>query len=541
MLTLLSCDDDDDSHTTSYSGEGSITFRIIGTMGSNDILEATVYNQENDLQKSFAWSKDEIPEKIDAISAGPGKKFIVAIKISNHYAQDYGLISYRGESDKFNLNGGQTKDLGIIRLNSFSPKTLAPRNNDYVNGELINFEWEEVEGATQYRVIISSGNKIVDEIVSTTEYQVSNFCDLVALGENQLNLTSGSIPFPDTGQTQSYHDATGNYPIGQDSDYLTGRPDFGIFFANGSVFPLSYNRQKEPRSYTWQLSSISAYGEESIKKEINFNLIWGMTKDNNTGLVWEIKTDDASIHDFSNSHSWNESQSYIEELNNKNFGGISSWRLPTLKELLTIVSSGNTDIAIDKTVFYNCRRTEYWTSTYNAEYPNHVWVVDFSDGRIFTQSVNYIFTDDSIDHLSIRAVAGALPIIENPADRFTENDDGTITTDESTGLMWQNVSVEAETWAEALEYCESLIANNYEDWRLPNRNELLSIVDYNTTSESYIPNTEPSEYWTSTTYLEDQRYLNAWAVEFSTGKIVATPKAPHDDKTYYVRAVRGGI
>jgi Protein of unknown function (DUF1566) len=531
LLTLLSCDDDSSS-AISYSGEGSITFSIGGARIDHDnTLELIVYDQHNAVQKSFSWLRDDIPEQIDAISAGPIKKIVAFIKDGN------GLISQRGESNNFNLNGEQTVDL-TIRVKTFTPKRLAPANESVLNGGgVVSFEWEAVEGANNYSIRIYKNNVLVlSDIVSTTEYQISNFCDLLVHGGNELNLTGGYCPFPDTGQTESYTDAAGIEPFGQDSDYSTCQPDFTIFTANGSLFPVNYWRENAPMQCALQLSSISPVGE-SVSRDSEFFLIWGIAKDNNTGLVWEVKTiDDDSVHDINNYYSWNEAQNHIAQLNSKNFGGISSWRLPTIQELLTIVNSGEIKPAADKTIFYNCRSTMFWTSTCDAKNPNHNWVIDFENGMTYTRLINELYTEDSIDHLNVRAVAGTFPIIEHLEDRFTDNNDGTIT-DNSTGLMWQKDTAVAETWTNALNYCENLNLNNYNDWRLPDKNQLLSIVDYSSTSESYLPNTEPTEYWTSTTYLGN-RFLNAWAVDFSTGKLVSTPKTPHYSETHYVRAVR---
>jgi hypothetical protein len=71
----------------------------------------------------------------------------------------------------------------------------------------------------------------------------------------------------------------------------------------------------------------------------------------------------------------------------------------------------------------------------------------------------------------------------------------------------------AVIWQHALDYVTKLNNENYlgyNDWRLPNRNELQSIVDYSriynpafnkvfTIDVRYFPNTERYYYWSSTT------------------------------------------
>lgn len=95
--------------------------------------------------------------------------------------------------------------------------------------------------------------------------------------------------------------------------------------------------------------------------------------------------------------------------------------------------------------------------------------------------------------------------------RFTDNGDGTIT-DNGTGLMWVKDPENdlpapwpgACAWELAIMRCESLTFAGHSDWRLPNINELLSILDYSRYSPAvdptFFPNTINDYYWTSSTW-----------------------------------------
>ena len=66
----------------------------------------------------------------------------------------------------------------------------------------------------------------------------------------------------------------------------------------------------------------------------------GTVTDNTTGLIWEKLTDDGSIHDWNNVYTWDQAFQKITDLNLANFGGSNGWRLPNVRELLSIVNYG---------------------------------------------------------------------------------------------------------------------------------------------------------------------------------------------------------
>ena len=122
---------------------------------------------------------------------------------------------------------------------------------------------------------------------------------------------------------------------------------------------------------------------------------------------------------------------------------------------------------------------------------------------------------------------------------LADNGNGTVT-DTETGLMWQQDESGAMTWEEALNYCEDLDLAGYEDWRLPNRNELQSIVDYTrfnpAMDRTAFPGAMSSGYWSSTTIPHPWDTHVARLVFFNNGGVSGYPKLD----IFYVRAVRNG-
>lgn len=111
--------------------------------------------------------------------------------------------------------------------------------------------------------------------------------------------------------------------------------------------------------------------------------------------------------------------------------------------------------------------------------------------------------------------------IEWPDPRFTDNGDETVT-DNLTGLMWtKNATMATKSWEEAKSYCENLSHASHNDWRMPNLNELLSLIDRSKSdpalSEGHPFSDVQGIYWSSTAYLNDTS--SAWDVNFGSGNI----------------------
>jgi len=120
---------------------------------------------------------------------------------------------------------------------------------------------------------------------------------------------------------------------------------------------------------------------------------------------------------------------------------------------------------------------------------------------------------------------------------FSRNNDTKIVTDNETGLQWQDNESVSMTWQEGINYCEALTLGSYDDWRLPNRNELDSIVDdtkYNPSTSPVFQSFESNGYWSSTTYASISYY--AWVVNFRNGRQYDSNKS----LSFYVRCVRAG-
>lgn len=180
-------------------------------------------------------------------------------------------------------------------------------------------------------------------------------------------------------------------------------------------------------------------------------------------------------------------------------GGYVDWRLPTIKELYSLVIFSGIDPNPNSNDLSGLKPfidTGYFTFEYgdpdknertiDAQYisstkyagaaasaEEKVFGVNFADGRIKAYGLMLRGTQEK--KFYVMYVRGNHDYGKN---NFQDNGDGTIT-DWATGLIWtKDDSKKAMNWQEALRWAEELKVGLYSDWRLPSIKELQTIVDY---------------------------------------------------------------
>jgi len=125
-------------------------------------------------------------------------------------------------------------------------------------------------------------------------------------------------------------------------------------------------------------------------------------------------------------------------------------------------------------------------------------------------------TNPAPDMVSTKAATG----------RFIDKGDGTIA-DTRSGLIWlkkANISEELLTWQEAIDFCKNLTAAGHNDWRLPTKDEIVSLTAGLPVNSDWRPYLEKQGfmnvqdfYWSSTQYAPDAS--NAWSAPMALGYI----------------------
>lgn len=128
------------------------------------------------------------------------------------------------------------------------------------------------------------------------------------------------------------------------------------------------------------------------------------------------------------------------------------------------------------------------------------------------------------------------------APSFTNNGNGTIT-DNITSLMWQQADGGEMTIENAITYCDNLVLGGFSDWRLPTKQESMSILNLDKNNPAlntvYFPNTNAEYWWTSTV-----NYSNANSIWITNSGGGTGPKLKTETisaggvKKFHPRAVR---
>ena len=130
---------------------------------------------------------------------------------------------------------------------------------------------------------------------------------------------------------------------------------------------------------------------------------WSCVRDNHTGLIWEVKTDDGGLRDKDNTYSWYnpdsdtnggdagsqdfgscvgsacDTSSFADAVNAQGLCGASDWRIPGFDELVSIVHYGRRFPAIDTDYFPSTTSDDFW-SAQAAEFSIFAWEVNFNEG-----------------------------------------------------------------------------------------------------------------------------------------------------------------
>ena len=156
----------------------------------------------------------------------------------------------------------------------------------------------------------------------------------------------------------------------------------------------------------------------------------GVCRELNSGRMWQVVSSKKL-------RSLDQAQAYVEQLD---LGGYDDWRLPSVKELTSIIDFAEVAPAINETHFSHTSSntgTYYWTATEHPEDSSKYFNIEFRYGTI--NALN-----SAAKANFVKCVRGA----EAPYS-LADNGDGSVT-DRITGLLWEQGDAGPMNWEGAL-------------------------------------------------------------------------------------------
>ena len=315
----------------------------------------------------------------------------------------------------------------------------------------------------------------------------------------------------------------------------------------------------------------------------------GTIIDQVTGLMW-LKDADCATESTSGATTpfWNDTFQFINNLNSGASNihcdayvkAYTDWRSPNVNEISSLMRAGLSSKTISNWLNIpdnnsggfsqtNLVANPIWTSTTSAEDSDKAWIANLETGGI--ELANKINTNFSA-HIFSAVRNSDLIVTTNvlqtgqtishkneddgfwkkgatsPANttRFIKTDTGTIV-DKLTGLVWladaNCANPTGSDWANAIISTQALSdtpaflvscssytetdADALQSWRLPNINELKSLINYGEFNPAILPKhpfsiTTEMPFWSSTSSNGAENTSSAWSVDFNSGQINAS-------------------
>ncbi len=264
--------------------------------------------------------------------------------------------------------------------------TLDGSGSSDANGDTLTYAWvlsskpggstATLSSATAQKpsfVADVAGSYVAQLVVNDGKVNSSNAANVTVTAASLVVPAANTGLLNDTGITSMGNDASGNYlatcsGAAAGNDCNTGRDATANDDADGHA--------------GFSFTKIAADGTALPASATS----WSCVKDNVTGLIWENKTaanGGATYTNYGDGRA-GDASAYATSVNAAGLCGASDWRLPTRRELMSLVdySVAYPGPTIDTAWFPNTQQNAFWSSSPSAGYSGYAWYVYFYDGFV---------------------------------------------------------------------------------------------------------------------------------------------------------------
>jgi len=238
-----------------------------------------------------------------------------------------------------------------------NPQSYTDNGDGTVLDDVTGLVWQESVDAMQY-TSASAAQHCLDQGGS---WRLPTLIELASLVDyTRFNPAIDDVTFPDTPVIVPAVAFLSSSPflIEPSTSWIV---DFSDGTAAGNVVTTAYSVRCVDGSGTREPSEHYSVESDGVR-------------DNGTGLLWQEPMSESD-------YTFAAAAEYCPTLG-------TGWRVPSVKELQTLVDRGRRSPAIDARFFPNTRDVAFWTSSPLASFAAYAWRVDFWTGYALNDSVD---------------------------------------------------------------------------------------------------------------------------------------------------------